>query len=85
MNSHTFHYETQADFMSQMDALLTKLRRPRMRPYEEVRAEYPKLTDTVFYNRMARFKGKIERELSPTGTRTVALFVTPELHAWLSK
>lgn len=84
-HSHTFHYEDADDFMAQMDSLLTKLRYTRMTPFADVRARYQHLSDGAFYNRLSRFKGEYPREMSPTGTRTVKLFVTPELHAHLSK
>jgi hypothetical protein len=83
--SHTFHYEDADDFMAQMDALLTKLRYTRMTPFADVRAQYPHLSDGSFYTRLNRFRGDYPREMSPTGKRTVKLFVTPELHAHLSK
>lgn len=83
--SHTFHYETPEDLMEQMGALLEKMRNTRMTPFAEVRARYPHLKDGAFYCRLNRFRGDYPREMSPSGKRTEKLFVTPELHAHLSK
>lgn len=85
MFSHTFNYEDTDDFMRQMSDLVTKLQNTRMTPFAQVRARYPHLKDGAFYCRLNRFKGEYPREMSPTGTRTVKLFVTPELHEHLSK
>lgn len=85
MHSHTFNYETPEDFIAQMQALLLKLGNSRMTPFAQVRARYPNLKDGAFYCRLNRFKGEYPREMSPTGTRTVKLFVTQELHEHLSK
>lgn len=84
-HSHTFNYDTPEEFMAQMEELLGKMRNTRMTPIAEVRGRYSKLTNCAFYNRLARFKSEYPREMSPTGTRTVKLFVTPELDAHLRK
>lgn len=85
MFSHTFHYDDIDDFMSQMQSLLTKLGNARMTPYPDVMERYPHLSAAAFCLRLKRFKGEFPKEMSPTGTRTVKLFVTPELHEHLSK
>lgn len=85
MHSHTFNYRDTEDFMAQMSELLTKLQNTRMTPFVQVRVRYPHLSDGAFYNRLARFKGEYPREMSPTGTRTVKLFVTQELDEYLRK
>lgn len=85
MHEHTFRYADAEDFMAQMETLLTTLRYTRMTPFADVRKRYSNLSDGAFYTRLARFKGEYPREMSPTGTRTVKLFVTPELDAHLRK
>lgn len=84
-DSHTFYYEDIEDFITQMDTLLTKLRYTRMTPLQDVRTQYPKLSVTAFTNRLNRFKGEYPRQMSRNGRRTEKLFVTPELHEYLSK
>lgn len=72
--------------MAQMEALLSKLRNTRMTPLGQVRERYPHLSYAQFFGRLSRFRGEFPKEMSlGAGKRTVKLFVTPELHEYLSK
>lgn len=87
MHEHTFHYADQADFITQLDATLTKLLSgtSEMEPYAEVRERYPHLNPTAFCTRLSRFKGEFPHELGDSGKRIIRLFVTRELDACLRK
>ncbi len=82
---HTFTYNSTADFITQLDGMLTKLigGASMMQPYDDVRARYSHLTPSAFTMRLKRYKGNYPREMSPTGKRTVRLFVTRELDEYL--
>lgn len=86
MHSHTLSYLDTEDLISQLDTLLAKLRsRPVLTAYHIVRARYPHLSGPAFTMRLKRFEGEYPKEMSPTGTRTVKLFVTQELDEYLRK
>jgi hypothetical protein len=84
---HTFRYTDKADFIRQLDEMLTKLFSgwSQLRPYDEVRAAYPHLSPVAFSMRLNRFKGEFPKKMGPSGKRTISLYVTRELHDHLQK
>jgi hypothetical protein len=79
--SHTFHYQDEADFVTQMKELVGKL--DKMESYGDVRARYPHLDTEAFSMRISRFKGTFP--CARYGRRMTELTVTPELHRYLSR
>lgn len=84
---HVLKYSSTEDLITQIDQLLTKLLggASAMEDYDVVRARYPHLSGPAFTMRLKRFTKEYPREMSPTGKRTVKLFVTRELHEHLRK
>lgn len=86
MHEHTFRYADKEDFVRQLDAMRAKLTDAlEMTPYYIVRARYPHLSETAFTMRLRRFKGEFPREMGKCGRKTLKLFVTPALDAYLRK
>jgi hypothetical protein len=81
MYQHTFTYADAADFVRQMDEMISKL--ADFKTIDAVRACYPHLTQAAFYNRLKRYPGQVTAERGPAG-RIVRLKVTPGLHRVLA-
>lgn len=86
--AHTFHYDTTAEFVSQLEETREKLLSSvELEPYEAVRARYPHLKRGAFCMRIRRFRDNFPKAGRYVGNRhgITALFVTNELHACLSR
>jgi hypothetical protein len=78
---HTFTYESEAELIDQMEALLLKLK--TFDPYETVRARYPHLKPTAFTQRLKRYWGTFR--FRANGRGITHLQVTADLHRYLSE
>lgn len=82
LHQHTFYYADKADFVRQMDEMMSKLQ--EMEPYDKVRDRYPHIkTAAAFSMRLKRFKGTFPKRMGPGGRRIAMLTVTRQLHEHL--
>lgn len=83
MHTHTFRYSDTADLANQLESMWRKLLNSAdQEEMLNVRARY-KLNPAQFSMRIKRFKGNLV--VTRIGGRIVSMFVTRELHDWLSK
>lgn len=83
LHAHTFKYSDAADFAHQLESMRRKLLSSvQQEEMLNVRERY-KLNPAQFSMRIKRFKGDLTA--TRIGGRIVSLFVTRELHDWLSK
>lgn len=86
--AHTFHYDTVAEFITQLEETREKLLGSvALEPYEVVRARYPHLKRGAFCMRLRRFMDSFPKAGRYTGNRhgITQLFVTTELHEYLNR
>jgi hypothetical protein len=83
LHSHTFHYDTVAEFVAQLEAMREKLYSSvEQEPYAKVRDRYPHLSVVAFAMRLKRYRGEFPQTRDRRGI--THLFVTEGLHNHLS-